>query len=109
MLVDCNRQLLLRFILTDDVVIQKFFDLDRFRQWRPPLRRFLLLVVCNDLVADVYAFIADINGRARYQLLYFVLRFSAKRAAQSVIASSHQISLPDSHRLEPGGSCPYQL
>src|SRR5262249_48343818 len=107
MLIDCDGQLLLGLVLAYNVIIQKFLDLDRLWQWRAPRGSLLLLVIGNYLVANVYAFIADIDGGTRNQLFYFVLRLSAKRTAQSVVTSSHQLSLPDFDRCWPGGSCSY--
>jgi hypothetical protein len=40
-----------------------------------------LLIIGNDLVADVDALIADVNGGTRNQFLDFVLRFPAKGTA----------------------------
>src|ERR1700761_4925078 len=62
--VDRNRQLLLRGVLTDDVLVQKRLDLGGFGQVRrssPGLC--LALVVFQDGVADPYALVADIGTR----------------------------------------------
>src|SRR6185295_7384552 len=91
-LVDGNRETLLGFLLTDHVVVEEFLDLDRLRQRWASSGGFLLLIIGDDLVADIDALIADINGRAGNQLLDFVLGLSAKRAAQCVVATSHPIS-----------------
>ena len=92
MLVDGNRETFLGFLLTDHVVVEEFLDLDWLRQRWASSGGFLLLIIGDDLVADIDALIADINGRAGNQLLDFVLGLSAKRAAQCVVATSHPIS-----------------
>jgi hypothetical protein len=80
-LVDGYGEPLLGLVLPYYVIIEEFFDFDRLWQGRPPRGSLLLLVVSYDLVADVYAFIADIDGGTSYQLFDFVLRLPAKRAA----------------------------
>src|SRR6185295_19069792 len=91
-LVDGNGETLLGFLLADHVVVEEFLDLDWLWQRRTPSGGFLLLIIGDDLVADINALVADINGRAGNQLLDFVLGFAAKRAAQCVVATSHPIS-----------------
>src|SRR5712692_52908 len=91
-LINRHGQPLLGFFLTDNVVVEEFLDLHRLWERRASSGCFLLLIVADDLVANIDALIADINGRAGNQLLHFVLRFSAKRAAQCVVASSHSVS-----------------
>ena len=68
---------------------RKDFDLGGFRKRRARGDGFGLLVVCDDLVADVNAFVADVDGGAGDELLDFVLRFAAERAAQRVISSAY--------------------
>ena len=64
-MINRNRETLFRFILPDHIVVQEALDLRRSRQRRPLGRGLLLLIVVDDLVADVDAFIADVNTRAR--------------------------------------------
>src|SRR5713226_8647565 len=91
MLIDGDGQLLLRFVLTDDVFIQKRFDLAGLGQRRPRRYRLSLLIVGDDLVADVDALIADVNRRARNELFDFVLRLAAEGTAQGVVSSSYHV------------------
>src|SRR5437879_11362159 len=98
MLIDGDRQLLFRFVLTDDVLVEEILNLARFWQRRARGYRLSLLIVGDDLVADVNALIADVNRGAGNELFYFVLRLAAKRAAQRVIGSSYH-SLGNSVRL----------
>jgi hypothetical protein len=89
MLIDSDSQLLLGFFLPDHVFIKEGPDLARLGKWRSRRYRLSLLVVGNDLVTDVYTLIADVYGWAGNELLNFILRFTAERAAQSVVSSSY--------------------
>src|SRR2546421_3878518 len=99
MLIDGDRQTLLGFVLADDVLVEKILDFAGFWQRRSRGYRFSLLIVGDDLVADVNALIADVNGGTGDELLDFILRLAAKRAAQRVIGSSYH-SLGNSVRLQ---------
>jgi hypothetical protein len=44
------------------------------------------MLFTDDIHAEFDAFIADENRRARDQLFHFVLRFSAERAVQRILA-----------------------
>jgi hypothetical protein len=81
--------LLLGFILADYVFVEKGLDFARFGQWWTGSNRLSLLVVADDLVADVNALIADVYRGTRNEFLNFVLRFTAERTAQGVVASSY--------------------
>src|SRR5690349_17810738 len=94
MLVDGDGALFLSLLLADDVVIKEGLDLDRLGQRRAAGGRLLLLSIGDDLVADVDALVANINGRPGNELFNFVLRFTAERTAQGVVASSHPLSNP---------------
>src|SRR6266480_6651116 len=91
MLIDGDGELLFRFILADDVFVEKRFDLARLGQRRTRGYRLSLLIVGNDLVANVYALIADVDRRARNELFDFVLRFAAEGTAQGVVSSSYHV------------------
>ena len=54
-----------------------------------PYLYLVLIVIVDDLVANINALIADINGRSGNELLDLVLRLAAERTAQSIIGSSH--------------------
>src|SRR6185295_15255176 len=92
MLINRDRQALLGFILSDHVLIQKVFDLSRLGQRRTSRYRFSLLIVGNDLIADVNALITDIDGGAGNEFLDFVLGLAAEGTAQCVVGSSNHIS-----------------
>jgi hypothetical protein len=90
-LVDGDREALLRLLLPDDVLVEEGLDLVGLRQRRPGGDGLGLLVVGDDLVTDVDALVADVDGGAGYELLDFVLRLAAEGAAQRVISSAYHI------------------
>src|SRR5262245_56954565 len=106
MLIDGDCEFLFCLVLTDDVVFEEFFYLDRLWKRGAACGRFLLLIIGDDLVADVDALVADVNRRAGNKLLDFVLRLAAKRAAQCIVASSHQLSDLAKFLRVCGGSLP---
>ena len=63
-LVNRDRKPLLRFVLPNHIFIEKALDLLRFGQICLDGRRRRLLVVIDDLVADINAFVADIDAGA---------------------------------------------
>src|SRR5439155_6498862 len=91
MLIDSDGELLFRLFLADDVFVEKRFDLAGLGQRRTRVYRLRLLIVGNDLVANVYALIADVDRRARNELFDFILRFAAEGTAQGVVSSSYHV------------------
>jgi hypothetical protein len=73
-----DRKLLLRFILADDVLIEKTFDLRRL--WKVDVfrRRFVILIFIDDVLANANALIADENGGARDQFANVILALVAE-------------------------------
>ena len=63
MVVDCNRQLLLRLLLADNVLIEESLYLERLGQVgrRRPRRR-LAAVILQNGIADRDAFVADVSA-----------------------------------------------
>jgi hypothetical protein len=92
-LINGNGEFLFGVVLTNDVFIQKGFDFVRARQRRTRGGGFLLGVVADDLDADVYALIANINRRTGNEFFDFVLAFAAKAATQCIFAASvHRVA-----------------
>src|SRR5574341_911206 len=89
MLVDSHREPLLGFVLPDHVLVQEGFNFPGLRQRRTRSYRLGLLIVADDLVADVDAFIANVDGGTGNELLHLVLRFAAERTTQCVVTSSY--------------------
>src|SRR5690606_26353295 len=90
--VDGDRKPALRFVLPNDVLVERLFDLPRGRErsWRA--RRFLLLFLREYLVAQRDTLVADVHGRARDEPLDRVLGLSAEGTAEMLVAR---------HRLQP--------
>jgi hypothetical protein len=81
MVVDGDGELLLRQLLADDVLVEKFLDFRRRRQRRARAAAVEAVVVGNDVVADLDTLIADKDSRTRNQLANVVLILIAERAA----------------------------
>jgi len=77
-LIDRNGQALLSFLLADYILVQKSFYLARLWQRRSCRYRLGLLIIRNNLIADINAFIANVYGWTGNQLLNFILRFTAE-------------------------------
>jgi hypothetical protein len=78
MLVDSNGQTFFSFVLADNVLIKEVFDFAWLGKRRPCSYRLSLLIVSDDLVADVDALIADIDRWPGNEFLHLVLRLSAE-------------------------------
>src|SRR6185436_2145722 len=88
-LIDRDGQTLLRFVLANDVLFEESFDLAGLGQRWPRSYRLSLLFIADNLITDVDALVADIDGGTCNEFLNFVLRFPAKRTTQRFITSSH--------------------
>ena len=82
--VDRDRQLLLRQVLADHVLVQELLDLVGDGQRRLVGAALDPAVVRDDVVADVDALVADEDRGARDQLADVVLVLVAERAAQDL-------------------------
>ena len=78
MLVDGDGQALLGFVLSDHIFVKKAFDLAGLWQRRPRRNGFSLLIVGDDLIADVNALVADVDGGTGNEFLNFILRLTAE-------------------------------
>ena len=84
MVVDGHGEDLLGLALTDDVIIEESSNLTRIRQVvEAELGRFGEFLF-DDLVAEIYALVADVDARARNELLDLLLRLTAKRTLQQL-------------------------
>jgi hypothetical protein len=76
---------LLRPILSDDILVENFFDFGRFWEFgRNGLFSFLPFLGDN-VIAEVDTFIADVDRRAGDQLSHLFAAFTAKRTFQPVV------------------------
>jgi len=71
-----------RAILTDHILIEVMFDFSRFLQLRGNLLLGLFPILRNDVIAEVYTFVADVDGWSGDELAYFISALPAKRASQ---------------------------
>ena len=72
-------------ILTDDVVVEDGADVLRRRNTIPRLDQIALVLLADDVHAQLDAFVADEHGRAGNELADFVLAFSAEGAVEGVL------------------------
>jgi hypothetical protein len=76
--VDGNSELLLRFVLADDVLIEESFDLRGLGKVYVLWRRFVVLILVDDVLTYCDALIADKYSRARDQFANVILAFVAE-------------------------------
>ena len=101
-----DREDLLRALLPDDVLVEHRLDFARLGDRRRARVGLVLLdLFRDDVVAEPDALVADVDRRAGDELLHFLLRFPAERAAQ--IAALVVVS-PSLHfvTLKPNVHCP---
>src|SRR5215831_5480829 len=95
-----NRQDLLGPLLADHVFIEHGLDLGRLGHRRQAVRLFFLLdLFGDDVVAEADALVTDVDGRARDELLDFLLIFpaeGARKVAVFVALSIHAYFAPTS-------------
>jgi len=82
--VDGDRKLLLRALLSDDVLVQELLDLLRCGERRARASVLEAVVVCDDVVADFDAFITNEDRGPRDELTDIVLVLVAEGAAQDL-------------------------
>ncbi len=82
--VDRHCQLLLRLLLADDVLVEEAVDLVGRGQRRTGRPSLALLVVGDDVVADIDTLVADEDGRAGDELPDVVLVLVAERATEDL-------------------------
>src|SRR5450759_85861 len=82
--VDGDGELALGRLLPDDVLVEEFLDLARFRKLRFGLGLVEHPVLGDDVEADVDALVANVDRRPRDELLHVPLGLVAEAAAQNV-------------------------
>jgi hypothetical protein len=88
-LVDSDSEALLGLVLSDYIFVKKALDLAGLRQRWARRYRFCLLIIGDDLIADVNALIADVDGGTGNEFLNLILRLTAEGTAQRVVGSSN--------------------
>src|SRR5262249_44529370 len=85
MVVDSNREHLLRVILAEHVVVENFANLFRRRNSVARFYQRGFILLADNIHAKFDAFIADKDGRAGNELAHFVLALAAERAVEGVL------------------------
>ena len=86
-IVDRDGEDLLRALLADHVLVEDSLDLARLRDGRCRGEAFFLVALLgDDVVAEVDALVADVDGRSRDQLADLVLALSAEGADEIAAA-----------------------
>ncbi len=106
--VDRDREDLLRLLLADDVVVQVLVDLARLRELVEADLGALRELFFDDLVAEIDALVADVDTRTRDELLDLLLALSAERALEQVAAVTElrHRKAPFPRVLDVPSSCP---
>ena len=87
--VDGDGQRLLRVVLADHIAVEELADLVRLGQlFQQPDLGALGELLLDDLVAEVDAFVADIDPGTSDELLDLLLALSAERALEQIAALS---------------------
>src|SRR5262249_13671611 len=106
-IVDGDREDLLRALLADHVLIEDLLNLRRLRHGRRRGEALCLVALLrDDVVAEVDALVADVDGRAGDQLAHLVLALPAKRADE--IAGAIVTVLGHCRPLTPWSACPVE-
>src|SRR6266576_2114119 len=85
MVVDCDREHLLGVVLADDVVVEDLADLLRGRNAVARFHQRGLVLLADDVHAQLDALVADEYRRAGDQLAHFVLALAAERAIERIL------------------------
>src|SRR5262249_28281098 len=83
--VDGDRQDLLGMVLADHVVVEDLANLLRRRDAVARLHQRGLVLLADDVHAQLDALVADEDGRAGNQLAHLVLALAAERAIEGVL------------------------
>jgi hypothetical protein len=110
-IVDRDREDLLRAVLTDDVLVEDGLNLGGFGEGLAArYGLFAVHFLGDDVVAQTDALVADVNGGASDELLDLFLRFSAERTLKisvSVVPSSiHSVTRSARGVSTPGHPLP---
>lgn len=85
MIVDGDGENALRAVLPHDILIEVMLDIGRLFKLGGDFFLGLFPVFRNDVIAEIDAFVTDIDGRPRDQLAYFIAAFPAKGTPQMSI------------------------
>ncbi len=99
MIVYGNREHALGVTLADDIVVENVADFRRRGNTVARLHQRALVLLADDVHAQLDAFIADEHGRARDQLTDLVLALAAEGTVQGVLGI---VSARFAHTTLPG-------
>jgi len=89
-----HRQDLLRGLLADNIIVQDFVDVLRVGNFAGRVEEFFFFnFLSDDVVAQLDAFIADVNVWTGNQFFDFTLPFAAEAAMQSGVFACHRYLL----------------
>ena len=110
-IVDGDREHLLGMVLTDDVVVEDFADLLRGRNAVARFRQRGLVLLADDVHAQLDALVANEDGRPGDELAHLVLALAAERAVERVlgIAAANLAHFRAPTRCESSQSLPRRL
>src|SRR5712691_1615222 len=103
MVVDGDREHFLGVVLADDVIVEDFSDLLGGRDAVARLHQRGLVLLADDVHAQLDALVADEHGRAGNELADLVLALAAERAIERVLGMSADLAHPCSPSTAPGG------
>ena len=83
--MNSHRENFLRPLLSHDVLIQVVFNFHRLFEFRRNLFFRFFPILGNDVVTEVDAFVADVDGGPSNQFADFIAAFSTERAAEMSI------------------------
>jgi len=90
--VDGDGKLLLRFVLSDYILIEKSLDLGWLRKMYVFGRRLVVLVLINNVLANANAFITNEDRGTGDQFTNVILAFITERTSQDVVTVLLQFS-----------------
>src|ERR1700726_1884089 len=83
--MDRDREHLLGVALTDDIVVEDLADLLRGRNFVARFRQRRLVLLADDVHAQLDAFVTNEDGRPGNELAHLVLALAAERAVERVL------------------------
>src|SRR2546422_11175514 len=106
-----DREHLLGMVLADHIVIEDLADILRRRDAFARFYQRGLVLLADDVHAQLDAFVADEHGRAGNELAHLVLALAAERAMERVlrIAAAGLVHLSTPTRCESSQSLPCRL
>src|SRR6516162_10004579 len=94
MIMDGDREHLLGVALADDVVVENLPDFLRVRNAVPRFSQRGLVLLLDDVLAQLDAFIADELGRSGDELAHLLLALAAERAIERALRIARDLAHP---------------